>query len=181
MKILTFKKTGTSYKQKLFPQTILERYLEKICVNFGKDCRLLSPEVVCSSYLFRKSAHFKKISEWLEQYVICVYETILDPKNDTKKMDKIHKNLGLYQVFMHNSLCQNVPIFPLYILLTRRIDTFWSMDIDKFWSGGIEKFWVPKMTQKKSTNIFDLYQVFIYIFFVPKYFNTPKSYSSNTH
>ena len=32
----------------------------------------------------------------------------------------------LYQVFVHNVLGQNVWIFPLYLLLTRRIKTFWS-------------------------------------------------------
>ena len=42
-------------------------------------------------------------------------QNILDPKNHTKKNDKIHKNFELYQVFMHNFLYQNAWIFSLYI------------------------------------------------------------------
>ena len=61
---------------------------------------------------------------------------------------------------MHNLLDQNVWIFTVYILLTRRIKTFWSKGIDKFCSGGIKTFWAQKISQKKSTiftNIFELY------------------------
>ena len=60
---------------------------------------------------------------------------------------------------MYNFLCQNVWIFPLYILLTKRINTFWLKGIEKFWSGGIETFWTQKITQGKSakfTKIFEL-------------------------
>ena len=39
---------------------------------------------------------------------------------------------------MHNFLCPNAQIFPLNILLARRIDTSLSKSIDKYWSGGIE-------------------------------------------
>ena len=70
------------------------------------------------------------------------YPIILDPKNDTRKVHNTHKDFELFQVFMRNVLCQNVRIFLLYILLTRRIDAFWSSGIDKFWSGGIETYWV---------------------------------------
>ena len=68
------------------------------------------------------------------------YPIILDPKNHTREVDNTHKDFELFQVFMCNFLCQNVRIFLLYILLTRRIDTFWSSGIDKFWSGGIETY-----------------------------------------
>ena len=34
---------------------------------------------------------------------------------------------------MYNFLCQAVPIFPIYTLLTERIDTFWSRNIDSIW------------------------------------------------
>ena len=40
--------------------------------------------------------------------MICEYRDILRPKDHTKKIDKIHKGFGLYQVFMHNFMCQNV-------------------------------------------------------------------------
>ena len=46
-------------------------------------------------------------------------------KSHTRKNGTIHKNFELYQVFKHNFLCQNVRIFP-YFLLMRRISTFWS-------------------------------------------------------
>ena len=65
---------------------------------------------------------------------------------------------------MLNFLDQNVQIFPLYILLTRRINTFWSKGFDKFWSGNMGTFWAQKIKEKKSTkftNIFELYQFFI--------------------
>ena len=70
------------------------------------------------------------------------YSIILDPNNHTRKVHNTHKDFELFQVFMRNFLCQNVRIFLLYILLTRRIDAFWSRGIDKFWSGGIETYWV---------------------------------------
>ena len=36
------------------------------------------------------------------------------PKNHTRKIDKIHKDFELYQVFIHNLRSQNVPIPQLY-------------------------------------------------------------------
>ena len=39
---------------------------------------------------------------------------------------------------MRNFQCKNAPIFLLYILLTRRTDTFWSEGIDTYWYRGIE-------------------------------------------
>ena len=51
-----------------------------------------------------------------KQYMIWVYQNILDPKNCTRKIDKIHKDFEQYQVFMHNFLYQNIWIFPLYII-----------------------------------------------------------------
>ena len=61
-----------------------------------------------------------------------------------KKNGNIHKDFELYQIFNHNSLCQNVPVFPLDILRTKRINTFWSKGINKFWSRGIGTVLVPK-------------------------------------
>ena len=51
---------------------------------------------------------------------------------------------------MYNILCQNVSVFPLYVLFIRRIDTFWSKSINTFWSGGISTVWVSKIIQERS-------------------------------
>ena len=68
-----------------------------------------------------------------------------------------------YFVFMHNFLCQNVLIFPLYIFLTKIIDTFWSEGIGRFWPGGIEKVWHRKSKTKNQqySQRFELYQLFM--------------------
>ena len=49
-----------------------------------------------------------------------------------QKIDSIHKDFKLYQVFMHNFLCENVSILPLYKSLTKEIVISWSKGIDKF-------------------------------------------------
>ena len=49
------------------------------------------------------------------------------------------------------------------MLLTRRIDAFWSKGVDKFWSGGIKTFWAQKIKQLKLaifTKTFELHQFF---------------------
>ena len=51
---------------------------------------------------------------------------------------------------MHNLLCQNVPIFLLHTLHTRRINTFWSDGIDIYWSGAVEHFDTENHKQKIS-------------------------------
>ena len=84
---------------------------------------------------------------------------ILNSINHTRKSDKIHKDFELYQAFMHNFLSQNVSIFPIYILLTRRINTFRSKGTDKVW-GSIETFWAQEIIHK--------IQKFSYIIFCPK-------------
>ena len=48
---------------------------------------------------------------------------ILGPKSHASKIDKTHNNFELKQVLMHNILSQNVQIFSLHILFTRRIHT----------------------------------------------------------
>ena len=34
---------------------------------------------------------------------------------------------------MYDFLCQNVLIFPIYILFKKRIETFWSRDVTNIW------------------------------------------------
>ena len=62
-------------------------------------------------------------------------------KKSDKTIDKINKDFDLYQVFMYNFLCQTVLIFPVYILLVKRIGTFWSR--------GIRTFWIHRTRQEK--------------------------------
>ena len=105
-------------------------------------------------------------------YMIWGHQYILSPKNHTRKIDKIHKNFELYQVFIYNFLDQNLPIFSLYMLLTTIINTSWSVAFDKVWSGGIRTFCTRNIMQEKLTKfpiIFELYQV-LYIHFCPKIF-----------
>ena len=53
-------------------------------------------------------------------------------KNQTWKIDKNHQKSEIYRVFTHNFLGQNVLVFALYVLVTRKINTFWSKDKDEF-------------------------------------------------
>lgn len=48
----------------------------------------------------------------------CRYCHSLGQKNHTGKISNIKKGFELYQIFIHDFLCQTVPIFPLYILFT---------------------------------------------------------------
>ena len=73
---------------------------------------------------------------------------ILGPKNHTRKINNIHKNFELQQVFMPNFLCQNIPIFPLHILLVRRIETFWSEGIEHFGLEILEQLGIKNHKQK---------------------------------
>lgn len=59
-------------------------------------------------------------------------------KNYTREINNIHKNFELYQTFMHNFFCQNIPIFSLYMSLTRKIETVRSESLEMFWSGSFK-------------------------------------------
>lgn len=59
------------------------------------------------------------------------YRNILGSKTHTRKVDKIKKGFELYQVFTYKFVYKNIWIFPLYILLTKRINTFWSRVTEK--------------------------------------------------
>lgn len=78
------------------------------------------------------------------------YQDILGPKNQTRKVRNIHKDIELRRDLMHNVLCQNVSILPLWILLTIRIDTFWT-EVLTVLSGGIRTVWHRKSQTKKLT------------------------------
>ena len=61
--------------------------------------------------------------------LVCRYLNSLGPKNHTRKISIIHKDFELYQASMYSFLYKNVWIFPLYILLIMRINTFCSKGI----------------------------------------------------
>ena len=61
---------------------------------------------------------------------------------------------------MYNFLCQNVPIFPLHILLTIRIDRFWFKGIEKFWLAHISTIWAQK-SYNKNMRFLELNQLLI--------------------
>ena len=112
-------------------------------------------------FLFTKTLNYKNFS-WI---IFCVkmswyaYLYLLL----TRKISNIHKDFEIYQVFMHNFLSQYVLIFWWYILLTMRIDTFWSESIKIFWPGDIATVWHRKSSNEKSvifTIFFELHQLF---------------------
>ena len=91
------------------------------------------------------------------------YWNILDPENRTRKTDKFTKILN-YSKSSCKFLCAKMFGYSHFILLTRRIKTFWFNSIEKVWSGGIEPFCVQKIIEEKSAKfkkIFELYQVFM--------------------
>ena len=75
------------------------------------------------------------------------YQDILGPKDHTRKIDNIRNDFEVYQLFMHNFLYQTIPIFPLYLLPTKTIETFWSEGIHTFWSRSIRTVWQRKSEQ----------------------------------
>ena len=93
-------------------------------------------------------------------FLVKSYQKFL--KNHTRKIDKIYKDFELYQVFKHNFLGKMFG-YSDYILLTRRINTFWSKCFDNSSVTVLAK----KITQEKSTKfikIFELYQDFLHNF-----------------
>ena len=86
------------------------------------------------------------------------------PKSHTRKIGNVHKDFEQYQLLIHNVLCQNVPIFLLYLLITRSVDTFWFEGINILWSGDIGIVWHRKSqtkNQQYSQFFFKLYQLFM--------------------
>lgn len=74
----------------------------------------------------------------------------------------------LCQTFIQNFIYKNVEIFPLYIYLIRKIETFWSEKIATVPSGSI--------IQEKSaifSKIFELYKLFMRDFLYQKVFDIP--------
>ena len=68
---------------------------------------------------------------WTLVYNLEVLENFV-LKNQTWKIDKNHQKSEIYRVFTHNFFGQNVLVFALYVLVTRKINTFWSKDKDEF-------------------------------------------------
>ena len=81
---------------------------------------------------------------------------------------------------MHDFIRQNFWIFPLHVFLTRRINKLWSKGIDKFWSGSIDHFG-PKTSQKKYLKNSQKFMNDSKSSYVPKCFDTSKSYTADAH
>ena len=70
----------------------------------------------------------------LSSIQIAGIRTFFPKKIRQEKLKKFIKVFELYQIFLHNFLCQNVQIFPNYILLARKINNFWSGSISNIHS-----------------------------------------------
>ena len=103
-------------------------------------------------------------------------KTFWAQKSDKKNCHNSKWLFELHQIFRYNFLNQKASILPLYIFLTRKIDTFWSWGISSI--RGIRTFWL-----KNSWKFFELFQVFmcktIAIFYVSKCLNTLKFYTTD--
>lgn len=88
--------------------------------------------------------------------VVCkfgVLKQLFGKENHTRKLCN---NLKGFKLFMFHLLCQNVPLFSLYICRTRRFGAFGLELSAQFWS-------------KNQTNRFlEPYQIFMNICFMPK-------------
>ena len=78
-------------------------------------------------------------------------ETFSDQKLDKKNWDKLTK---IFLNYVESPCIFQYSHFPLYIFLTRKIDTFWSAGISSTW--GNSTFYV-----QNSKRFFELYQVFM--------------------
>ena len=78
------------------------------------------------------------------------YQDILGQKNYTRQISNIHKDFELYQIFMHNFLCQNFLIFPLQILLKRTINIFWSEGVSTYFGLEVSRQFGIENHQQKS-------------------------------
>ena len=72
---------------------------------------------------------------------------ILSLKYHTRKMSNIHKDSELYQLFMHNFLYQNIPMFPLYILLILEESTHFALKV-------VGQFGI-KNEKRKTNNVYE--------------------------
>ena len=88
--------------------------------------------------------------------VVCELGVLRDfvPNKSHKKNDQYSQRFRIdFEVFlMHDFLCQSDTVFPLSILVTRRIDAFWSEGIGTFWSEGIRTIWHRKSQTKNQQN-----------------------------
>ena len=76
-------------------------------------------EKTIETFALRVSEHFKPKLSYKPK-----------PKISYIKFTKIAEIAELYQVYLYNFMCQNVRIFPNYILLTRRINKVCNKDFD---------------------------------------------------
>lgn len=101
-----------------------------------------------SSYMIHRPdlIIFETFPENTAWYRMCSWKCAVNALqyNWLKYSQRFIKIFERYQVFVHNFPFQNFSIFPLYIILIRRIATFSRNGIDKFWSRGICTVWTQK-------------------------------------
>ena len=75
----------------------------------------------------------------------------------------VHNDFELYQVLMHNFLCQTLVISPIYIyiLFIERISTFWYRDINSIW---VLAHFEPKI----HNNFLNYMKSHTKLFYIPK-------------
>ena len=106
-------------------QSLIDKIKEILLVlKNSENQKVIKTQTRCKIYILPESTLFSSSdlsSDSLSESSSVVYNSIhlLGPKNQTKKIYKIHKDFELYQVFMYNFLCQNVPILSYYVLLMR--------------------------------------------------------------
>ena len=76
---------------------------------------------------------------WPGNLAGCI-ERLWNKRVTQEKFTNIIKIFNYIKSFVYSFLCKNVWIFQLYMLLQRRINTFWSNSFGNFWSGGIRNF-----------------------------------------
>ena len=101
------------------------------------------------------------------------------PGKNKRKISNIYKDFELYQVFMYNILCENVPIFPLYILLTMcrshfglRLSICFGLEVSGQFVTEISKEIYIYTNIQYIQRIFELYQLFMHNFqckIIPKF------------
>ena len=92
------------------------------------------------------------------------YWDILSPKSHTRKIDKIQKDFELYQISMHNVMCQIVRIFPLYIYCLQEESIHFGLRVLKKFDLEVSGHFGQSIMQEKLpkfATIFELHQVLI--------------------
>ena len=100
-------------------------------------------------------------------------------KNQTRKIDKIHKNFELYQVFMYNSV-PNGSNISQSLYYSQKDSAYFSLEVSThFGLGVLANFGLKHYTQKIDKIHNDFWT--ISTLHVPKCLDTPILYPTDTH